>query len=100
MNIKKALITGAISATILAAAALPAFAVPPTVGVSPAAPVAQCDTAADSGAFNFHNEVYGEVGTPGGVSDSSNSSYFGLAGGSGGGQTGINNSSVCGNPQN
>ncbi len=51
-----------------------------------AAPNAQCDTAASSGAFNARNEVYGP-----------NSREFGLAGGSGGGQTGMNNSAVCGN---
>ncbi len=50
-----------------------------------AAPNAQCGTSAASGAFNAHNSVYGP-----------NSMDFGLDGGSGGGQTGINNSTVCG----
>ena len=62
-----------------------------------AAPTAQCDSGASSGAFNYQNEVYGE--TPSGNSNNFNSSEFGQAGGSGGGQTGINNSSVCGNRQ-
>jgi hypothetical protein len=55
------------------------------------------------GAFNSHNSVYGQPGTPGGVSDSNNSSYFGQAGGSAGyngavgqepGATGYNNSNT------
>ncbi len=93
---KKFLIGAAASAVLLGSMATAVLAGPPTVGTSPAAPGAQCGTAAASGAFNFHNEVYGELGTPGN-GDSYNSSYFGLAGGSSGGQTGINNSSVCGN---
>ena len=50
-----------------------------------AAATAQCGTAAESGAFNAHNAVYGP-----------NSSGFGTSGGAGGGQVGINNSAVCG----
>ena len=50
-----------------------------------AAPNAQCGSAAESGAFNAHNVVYGP-----------NSKAFGTAGGDGGGQAGINNSAVCG----
>lgn len=92
---KRFLIGAASGALMLGSMATAVLAAPPTVGTSPAAPNAQCDMAAASGAFNFQNEVYGESGTPGGVSDSENSSGFGLDGGSGGGQTGINNSSVC-----
>lgn len=99
MNIKKSILGAAASGLMFGSTATAVLAAPPTVGTSPAAPNAQCDTAASSGAFNFQNLVYGEQGTPG-QGESFNSSGFGLAGGSGGGQTGINNSSVCGNPQN
>ncbi len=96
---RKFLIGLASAAASLALFAGPVLAAPPEVGTSPAAPNAQCGTAAASGAFNFQNKVYGELGTLGN-GDSYNSSYFGLAGGSGGGQTGISNSSVCGHRQN
>ncbi len=75
--------TGALVLGVMAAPALAAPANPGTYGT--AAPTAQCGTAAESGAFNAHNSVYGP-----------NSSAFGLAGGAGGGQAGISNSSVCG----
>lgn len=99
MNIKKFLVGATATAVMLGTMALPAFAAPPIVGTSPAAANAQCGTAASSGAFNFQNEVYGAI-SPLDNNNSLNSSGFGLDGGSGGGQTGINNSSVCGNPQN
>ena len=51
-----------------------------------AAPNAQCGTAAESGAFNAHNAIYGP-----------NDRSFGQAGGAGGGQAGLSNSAVCGN---
>lgn len=96
----KKLLIGALTAgSLLGLTALPVFAKPIDPGhYGTANPSAQCGTGAASGAFNAHNEIYGEPGTPGG-SDSLNSSYFGLTGGSGGGQTGLNNSSVCGNRQ-
>lgn len=57
---------------------------------------------ATHGAFNVRNQVYGTSGTPGGVSDSLNSSAYGTGGGSPGahdgavgqvpGATGFNNS--------
>ena len=66
--------------------AVAAMASPSSPGTSgTAAPNAQCGTAAGSGGFNAHNLIYGP-----------NSSAFGTAGGAGGGQAGINNSSVCG----
>lgn len=97
MNIKKIIISIIATTVIFGTFVTVILAAPPIVGTSPAAPNAQCGTHASSGAFNFYNEVYGKSGTPGGVSNSSNSSYFGQAGGSGGGQTGLNNSAVCGN---
>lgn len=97
--IKKYAIAASAAGLLISLAGVAALAAPPenpgTYGT--ASPTAQCDTAASSGAFNFQNEVYGESGTPGGVSDSENSSAFGQDGGSGGGQTGLNNSAVCGN---
>jgi len=83
---KTRLVALAFAGALAVAAVVPAFAAPPAVGDSPAAPNAQCGTAASSGAFNFHNLVYAP-----------NSSAFGQAGGAGGGQTGLNNSAVCGN---
>lgn len=83
---KKFLVGTVASGLMLGSMASAVFAASPVVGVSPAAPNAQCETAASSGAFNFQNEVYAP-----------NSREFGLAGGSGGGQTGVNNSGVCGN---
>ncbi len=96
MNIKNILAGVGVSVLMLGSMATVVLAAPPTVGTSPAAPNAQCDTHAASGAFNFRNEVYG---APSSLNDSLNSSEFGLAGGSGGGQTGLNNSGVCGNRQ-
>lgn len=75
--------TGALVFGLTAAPAVAAPTDPGTYGT--AAPNAQCGTAAESGAFNAHNLVYGP-----------NSSAFGLSGGAGGGQAGINNSAVCG----
>lgn len=91
---KKLLVGLASAAAGFVLLASPAFANPPTT--SPANPIAQCGTGAASGAFNFQNSVYGD-GTTG---INGNSRSFGQAGGSGGGQTGINNSSVCGNRPN
>ncbi len=77
----------ATGALVVGLSAAPAFAAPTSPGTyGTAAPNAQCGTAAESGAFNAHNLVYGP-----------NSSAFGLSGGAGGGEAGINNSSVCGN---
>jgi hypothetical protein len=99
MNIKKILVGAAAGGLMLSSMATVVLAAPPDEPgrYGTASPNAQCGTAASSGAFNFQNEVYGVQSTPGGVSDSWNSSSFGLDGGSGGGQTGINNSTVCGN---
>ena len=87
MNIKKVVFGAVATALMFGSIAIPAFAAQPaapgTYGT--AASIAQCGTSAMSGAFNAHNLVYGP-----------NSSVFGQAGGAGGGQTGINNSSVCG----
>lgn len=101
MNFKKILAGAAVSGLMLGSMATAVLAAPPTNPgtYGTAATNAQCDTAASSGAFNYQNTVYGGPGTPGGVSNSNNSSYFGQAGGSGGGQTGLNNSAVCGNRQ-
>lgn len=77
-----AAILSTIGFTTLVFAALPTN--PGSYGT--ASPNAQCGTAAESGAFNAHNSIYGP-----------NSRLFGLDGGSGGGQAGINNSAVCGN---
>ncbi|PJC54885.1 MAG: hypothetical protein CO028_00050 [Candidatus Levybacteria bacterium CG_4_9_14_0_2_um_filter_35_21] len=85
-TIKKLAFGVATTAIMLSSFAGIAAAAQPVVGISPAAENAQCGTAASSGAFNFHNEVYGP-----------NSSEWGQAGGAGGGQTGLNNSAVCGN---
>ncbi|HSN02379.1 MAG TPA: hypothetical protein VLS91_02735 [Acidimicrobiales bacterium] len=74
------------SATLGVAPAGLAMASPASPGsYGTASANAQCGTSAESGAFNAHNDVYGP-----------NSSAFGTSGGDGGGQTGINNSSVCG----
>ena len=98
MNIKKLIVGTAAGAVMLGAMATAVLATPPTAPgtYGTAAPNAQCGTAASSGAFNYKNEIYGE---PSSLNDSLNSSEFGLAGGSGGGQTGLNNSAVCGNRQ-
>lgn len=100
MNIKKIAIGVSASAIIFGALATAVLAAPPTNPgtYGTAATNAQCGTAASSGAFNFQNEVYGEV-SPLDNNNSLNSSGFGLDGGSGGGQTGLNNSAVCGNRQ-
>lgn len=89
-NTKKYIIGVIASVGIAGTLAVPAFAAMPTnPGTYGTAPLnAQCGTAAKSGAFNAHNDVYGP-----------NSREFGQAGGSGGGQTGLNNSAVCGNRQ-
>jgi len=64
-----------------------AFASPANPGAyGTAASNAQCGTFAESGSFNAHNSVFGP-----------NSSAFGQSGGARGGQTGLNNSAVCGN---
>lgn len=87
-NTKKYFV-GAISSLVMVGGmAVPTLAAPPTNPgtYGTAALNAQCDTGASSGAFNAHNAIYGP-----------NSSEFGQAGGSGGGQTGLNNSAVCGN---
>lgn len=84
-------------------AAIPAaFADGPTS--SPGAAVAS-PSGQNHGAFNFQNTVYGTEGTPGGVSNSSNSSSYGTGGGSPGahdgavgqepGATGFNNSNTA-----
>ncbi len=98
MNIKKILAGVGVSALMLGSMATAVLATPPTEPgrYGTAAPNAQCGTAASSGAFNYRNEVYGE---PSSLNNSLNSSEFGRSGGSGGGQTGLNNSAVCGNRQ-
>lgn len=95
MNIKKILVEATVGVLILGSLAIPAFATQPTGAGLNVPDSAQCGSGASSGAFNFQNKVYGV--TSSGNSDNFNSSGFGLDGGSGGGQTGINNSSVCGN---
>lgn len=96
MNIKKILVGAAVSGLMLSSMATAAFAAQPAGAGLNVPDSAQCGSGASSGAFNFQNLIYGVEGTPGGVSDSLNSSGFGQAGGSGG-QTGLNNSAVCGN---
>ncbi len=84
---KRLAITLIVSSGLAAGFAIPVFAATPTnPGLyGTAAPNAQCGTAAGSGAFNAQNSVYGP-----------NSRIFGQSGGAGGGQVGINNSTVCG----
>lgn len=81
---------GLVSLASFALAAFPsaiAAASPENPGAyGTAAANAQCGTFAESGSFNARNLVFGP-----------NSSAFGQSGGAGGGQTGINNSAVCGN---
>ena len=91
MSIKNIAFCAVATALALGSLAVPAFAAQPTTPgtYGTAATNAQCGTSAESGAFNAHNLVYGP-----------NSSAFGQAGGAGGGQAGVNNSNVCGNPQN
>ena len=87
---KKFLIGGVAAGLLFSSLAGAAFAAQPlnpgTYGT--ASSNAQCNTSAESGAFNAHNLVYGP-----------NSSGFGQSGGAGGGQVGLNNSAVCGNRQ-
>ena len=91
MSIKNIAFGAVATALALGSLAFPAFAAQPTAPgtYGTAAANAQCGTSAMSGAFNAHNSIYDP-----------NSSAFGQAGGAGGGQAGINNSIVCGNPQN
>lgn len=93
MNIKKIAFTTAATGIMFSSFAGAALAAQPTGAGLNVPDSAQCGSGASSGAFNFQNSVYGE----GDTGLNGNSSGFGQAGGSGGGQTGLNNSAVCGN---
>lgn len=94
--VRMAITALAVGGAAIVAAVAPAYAQGP-LGETKASPSGQLH-----GAFNQHNSVYGEPGTPGGVSDSLNSSGFGTNGGAPGshdgavgqepGATGYNNS--------
>ncbi len=88
MNIKKFLVGTAAGGLMLGSMATAVLAAPPTESPAKVPDTAQCGSGAASGAFNFQNGVYGP-----------NSSEWGQAGGAGGGQTGLNNSAVCGQRQ-
>jgi hypothetical protein len=83
-KIRKSVLTLLVLIALLALAA-PMVAFAGSDGPNPS------PSGATHGAFNKGNLVYGEPSSPGN-GDSLNSSSFGLSGGSGGGQTGINNS--------
>lgn len=94
MNIKKLLAGAATGGLMLGSMATAVLAAPPTDPGSygTAAPNAQCDSGAASGAFAAGDFNYGFLGEVGGTPG-----YHDGAVGQQDGATGSNNSAVCGN---
>lgn len=88
---KRFLIGASVGAILLGNLVVPAFA-------SPAAPNAQCDTGASSGAFVMGEYNYGFLGQPNEDGLRGTPGYHDGTRGQDLGATGYNNSHVCGNP--